>query len=407
MNAGAEYVAYRIWATLQEDRGIHPASLLTCLGALAGYACQACVRKTASLPGIDPSRYVLTPVDPGDGAMYVHGAALNQPLVESPLSVWSLVSRTVQKLGEPLPDLDDIVNHSARTLGTSEFGVPRVPDEHRPRHSAIFYLTQIWPQILPIAQRFCSRPMQIPVLFGIALQRAIEQIKDELSPTLSASIAMECAVAMSKVVLPGAGSGPGTLANTSANTSANTLANPSADTPADTLAASILPAAAGLPMKAGPPLSAASGALTESQFGRTAKPSRKRKRTAPDDDSGPGIGAWLGRVPQSARVGMIVSVAFIAVVAAMHKPNRSAVPDTASVERPLQTRPFGDGLPAPAPEPFLQVAQVSEDLPPPEESAAPAAAVQAPVELLPDEAPVQPEVEVRNPDGFDEMVIRE
>ena len=385
MNAGAEYVAYRIWATLQEDRGIHPASLLTCLGALAGYACQACVRKTASLPGVDASRYVLTPLDAGDGAMYVHGAALNQPLVDSPLSVWSLVSRAVQKLGGPLPDLDDIVSHSARTLGTSAFGVPRVPDEHRPRHPAIFYLTHIWPQILPIAQRFCSRPMQIPVLFGIALQRAIEQIQDELNPTLSASIAMECAVAMSKVVLPG---------------DDTTVAN--------TLALDIFPAAAPSPMTAGLPLSAATGAVSESMFGRAAKPSKKRKRADREDDSGPGFGALFARFPPAARVGMIVSVAFITVVSAMHEPDRSEAPDTARVERPLQTRPFGDGLAAPAPElePFIQVAQVSEELPRPAEPAAPAA---APVELLPDEAPdpVQPEVEVRNPDGFDEMVIRE
>ncbi len=55
---------------------------------------------------------------------------------------------------------------------------------------------------MPIVQRFCRRPLQMPVLFGIALQRAIEHTKDLLSPTLAASIAMECAVAMARVELP-------------------------------------------------------------------------------------------------------------------------------------------------------------------------------------------------------------
>jgi hypothetical protein len=181
MNAGAEYVAYRIWATLQGPDGIHAESLLTCLGALAGYACQASVRKTARVPGADPGKFAL---------------------IESPLSVWALVGRAVQKLGQPLPDIDGIVSRVTQTAGTSELSIPRVADEHRPRHPPIFYLRQIWPQIRPIAERFCRRSAQMPVLFGIALQRAIEQTKDTLNPTLGATIAMECAVAMSRVVLP-------------------------------------------------------------------------------------------------------------------------------------------------------------------------------------------------------------
>lgn len=178
MNAGAEYVLYRIWATLQSREGLHAESLLTCLGALAGYACQAYVRRA--------------------------GTRAELPLTASPLSVWALVRRSVQKLNKPLPDIDEISAHVTRTLGTNEFGVPRVADEHRPNKLPIVYLMQLWPQILPIAQRFCRRPAQLPVLFGIALQRAIEHTTDRVNPTLAASIAMESAVAMSKATLPSA-----------------------------------------------------------------------------------------------------------------------------------------------------------------------------------------------------------
>jgi hypothetical protein len=41
------------------------------------------------------------------------------------------------------------------------------------------------------------------VLFGIALQRAIEMTRDLLNPTLAARIALDCAMAMSRVTLPG------------------------------------------------------------------------------------------------------------------------------------------------------------------------------------------------------------
>jgi hypothetical protein len=176
MNAGAEYVLYRIWATLQEREAVHAESLLACMGALAGYACQAYARQA--------------------------GAQLDVPLTTSPLSVWALVRRAVQKIGKPLPDFDDISAHVAKTLGTATFGLPRVPDEHRPHQQPIFYVRQLWPQVLPLAQRFYRRPAQLPVLFGIALQRAIEHTAGRLDPTLAASIAMESAVAMSKAELP-------------------------------------------------------------------------------------------------------------------------------------------------------------------------------------------------------------
>jgi hypothetical protein len=110
----------------------------------------------------------------------------------------------VQKLGKPLPDIEAISARVTRTLGTGEFGVPRVADEHRPRLPPVVYVTQLWPQVLPVAQRFCGRSAQVPVLFGIALQRAIEHTAERLSPTVGASIAMECAVAMSKATLPAA-----------------------------------------------------------------------------------------------------------------------------------------------------------------------------------------------------------
>lgn len=202
MNAGAEYVLYRIWATLQDSGGIHAESLLACVGALAGYACQAYARRAGARAGAQSGESALTVVTAGDGYRYVDGDALNLPLIGSPLSVWALVRRSVEKLGAPLPDIDSISAHVRATLGTSEFGVPRVPDAHRPHLLPMAYLTQLWPQILPIAQRFCRRPAQLPILFGIALQRAVEHTAMTLKPTLGASIAMECALAMSKAALP-------------------------------------------------------------------------------------------------------------------------------------------------------------------------------------------------------------
>jgi hypothetical protein len=328
MNAGAEYVVYRIWATLQDRQGIHAESLLTCLGALAGYACQACVRQTAALPGADPSKYALK-ADTRDGTTYLYADALNESLVESRLSVWALVSRAVRKLGEPLPDIQGIVNRVTQTVGTSEFGVPRVPAGHRPHHSASVYLKQIWPQILPIAQRFCSKPAQVPVLFGIALQRAIEQTKDVLSPTLGASIAMECAVAMSRVALPGADAAP-----------------PVAQSPAVTP-----------PTKAAPKrveLAAARSAV-ESMF--ISAPVRRRRSVEREAPSAPRLGSFVTNLPPAVRFGAIVSLAVITIAGAMYKADRTEV-GVVTAPEVRKLRVLTDATPEAQMSPQQQPAQV-------------------------------------------------
>lgn len=352
MNAGAEYVAYRIWATLQDQNGIHAGSLLTCLGALAGYACQA----------------------------YARHARVDVPLTESPLSVWALVGLEVRKLGKPLPDLQEIRNHVAQADGTNALILPRIDEQHRPRHPPIVYLKQIWPQILPIAQRFCSKPMQIPVLFGIALQRAIEQTQHQLDPTLGASLAMECAVAMSKAVLPELTVAPinsGMTAYTTGGQAAEVAAAPAA-------------------------------------------PARKRRNRDAEEVSAPRIMAALARFPPAARIVTIMFLAFITVAGVMHEPGRRVASETVRAERApigpqseesmrvaqLPTRDaqeFPDALQNPE---SVEEPQPSEDAPvtEAENASAEAPAAEAANEGSVDDVQPQPQT---LPEGYDEMVIRE
>ena len=374
MNAGAEYVLYRIWATLQDRRGIHAESLLTCVGALAGYACQVCVRETAALPGADPSKYTLLPVETRNGTTYFDSDALKGPLTESPLSVWALVSRAVQKLRQPLPDIEGIFTHVTQTLGTRAFGIPRVPGGNRPRHSATVYVKQVWPQILPIAQRFCTKPMQLPVLFGIALQRAIEQTEAALSPTLGASIAMECAVAMSKVALPGIDANP-------AVTWPAVLATESTATPM------LMPSPA---RDAGP----------ESAIIRAIR-APKRRNAGGDEASAPGVGALVARIPPAARIVTIVSLAFIAVAGVMYKAERREAPEAAREVPRLANQKLPQALRVV--EQSTQETQVSQEQPAPVAVAAPSApAAQPAVERVNEDNP--PPLD-SNSDGSAEMLM--
>jgi hypothetical protein len=300
MNAGAEYVLYRIWATLQDRDGIHVESLLSCIGALAGYACQA----AAARAGADPGKY----------------------LFESPLSVCSLVGRAVQKLGKPLPDI----------AGISGQTVVLISDEHRPRLTATVYVKQLWPQVLPIARRFCRKPIELPVLFGIALQRAVEHTTERLSPTLGAGIAMESAVAMSKIA-------------------------PLPEAPLDTV-----PSLWATSQVTASPKKTTAPSLPEirADFGTTRSTHAKRKnRNAVP--STPQISSFAARLPSLKIAATVASLAII-TLGVIWQAERGEAPEPTRVVRQLKvstspTPPMDE----PAPEQPVVEPQVDEPLPPP------------------------------------------
>jgi hypothetical protein len=340
MNAGAEYVLYRIWAALRDENGIHPESLLTCVGALAGYACQVSVRQAASLPGASPAKFALTVVHADDGRSFLAGAALDGALIEGPLSVWSLVRRAVQKLDEPVPDIEEIARHVSNTVGTPAFGVARVRAGHRARLPAIVYLRQLWPQILPIAQKFCCRPGQLPVLFGIALQRAIEQTEGKLSPALGASIAMESAVAMSKVALPETPSSARSAEVTAA--AARSAARPAQARTSRTTA----PASPGAQAKSAP----ASVPLQQLAM-RVAAPIRtpapnERRGVAADEASTHKFRARVASMPPAVRMAVVASLLFVTVAGAMWKTGQPAAQPATRAEGKLQTLVRNDAAPS-------------------------------------------------------------
>ena len=201
LQIGGKEIFDRMVGGLKDERGVHIESLLALLGALAGYACQFSVREQNTKSGAKSPVSGLAIATGADGRKYYFGDALNKSLAEDRYSVWSLTAGTVEQLGKPLPDLTDIFKHVAATVGSAQFGIPRLPEGHGTGDLPINYLKAIWPKILPVAWRFCDEPAHLPMVFGLAIQNAILMAKDVIDPTLAGTIAMECAVPMSKVDL--------------------------------------------------------------------------------------------------------------------------------------------------------------------------------------------------------------
>jgi hypothetical protein len=194
--AGKE-VLHRLMNAMTNEKGIQVESLLTALGALAGFSCQMGIRQECENKNIKELPFVVMTMK--DGKNLFFGDQLNAPLLESQYSVWSLCAAIAQHLGATLPDLRELVQHVSKVAGTPEFGRPRIPTGNQPGELPINYVRYLWLPLLPILKKFCGSPQEWHVAFGLAAQEAIGLAKSAINPGMAVAIIMESAVPLSKV----------------------------------------------------------------------------------------------------------------------------------------------------------------------------------------------------------------
>ena len=155
---GSKEITQRLLGAMKTERGVHIESLLCALGALAGYSCQASVRAQAVARGL-PEAGLLTPVQTKNGNTYFFGDNLNKPLFESQYSVWGVAGGGAQQAGcNNLPDLTEIIKHTASAVGTETFGKPRIAEKNTPHDLPLNYVRTLWPALKPVIQKFCPNP---------------------------------------------------------------------------------------------------------------------------------------------------------------------------------------------------------------------------------------------------------
>ncbi len=183
---------------------VHPETLLTELGALAGFAVQMSIRKSIiERQKLDPGA-ILVEVATKNDEIYYFSDLLNWMLFEnmeqSPYSVWAYVSAPVPPdYRLLLPDIPDIVSHAARSIGTSRFGVPRLPTEHMPRKLPRAALEEHWRSIRAEFDASGRDPSEWPYDIAAAAQWQMLTGRDAIDLPLAARIVMEAAIPMSKV----------------------------------------------------------------------------------------------------------------------------------------------------------------------------------------------------------------
>lgn len=190
-----------IMTALKDERGIHLESLFCALGAVAGYACQVAVRADAGKAGL-PEDGLFQIITAADGQRFFFGDALNRPLAEDRLSVWSLVAGAAAHDGaRRLPDLTELFKHNAASLGSEAYGVPRLPAEHPVQGRPVEYARKLWPLVRPVLAQLLPEPRQWPVCLGLAIQDVMARARGTVPPEVAALIVMESAIPVSKLRL--------------------------------------------------------------------------------------------------------------------------------------------------------------------------------------------------------------
>jgi hypothetical protein len=195
---GADYVLNNLIEMLKDDRGVHIETLLCIIGSLAGYSCQICAREQNTLDGLEETAN-FTIVAGTNGEKYFYGDALNKYIAEDKYSIWSLAAGAVNSLNKPIPDINEIFEYVSKVVGSDQFGIVRFPEGQSIADKPINFLIKLWPQVFPNIKKYCKYPNEYPILFGLALQKAIILAKDAIFADVAAKIAMECAISMSKV----------------------------------------------------------------------------------------------------------------------------------------------------------------------------------------------------------------
>ena len=201
VKVGSREVMAWLLRTLTNERGLHLESALAAIGSLAGFSCPASVAANLHALGRTPQQFGLLVVETNDGRSYWFGDLINGPLVDGNASIWNLIHGKARNLGAmgDLPEASEVLAHVSKSIGTDDFGVPRLPAGHTPGDTPLRYVAQGWLATGSFRDFYCVSPDEWPMLYGLAAQQMMEQAKATIPPDVAAKIVLECAAPMAKL----------------------------------------------------------------------------------------------------------------------------------------------------------------------------------------------------------------
>jgi hypothetical protein len=202
--------------SLKTQRGIHTETLLTAVGALAGFAAQNAALNQVTSPDPTSPRLSIAIAQGRGGEKYVFGDAVNLYLFPEPnstLPLFALIGGAViqaRLAADDVPDYKEMAKHVAAVVGSPQFGLLRAPKDHRPQLEPLELLGKLWPltrdvmrlplpKSIPPDREPPLKEIHWPIIVGLVAAQFIAMTKDVLSPRIGAALVMESAIITSKI----------------------------------------------------------------------------------------------------------------------------------------------------------------------------------------------------------------
>jgi hypothetical protein len=205
-----------LMTALKTQRGIHTETLLTAVGALAGFAAQnaALDRVSSRDPAAPKLELAIAQIKSGEKVIF--GDAVNvflYPEAHSTLPLVAIISGAAAQAGVPpaeLPDYHEMAAYVATVVGTPDFGKLRARPGNPPQLGPLELLRKLWPLTREVLQRppnkgflrRAEKPLQEahwPIIISVVGSQLIGMTKAVLNPRIGAALLMESAVITSKI----------------------------------------------------------------------------------------------------------------------------------------------------------------------------------------------------------------
>jgi len=174
-------------------------AMLNALGACAGFAAQIAIWRELILPkNRNPGDFLVFVTAPSR-EVFFFGEAINQFLFSAGpdrLSFLSLAAATLSNASE-LPDIAELLGHVTQSIGSDNFGRPRVPPSIDLPELPRTALARTWGKMAQILKSY--RPAECPALLGATAYTIIDANRTLLAPPLAVKIVLEAAAPMSKL----------------------------------------------------------------------------------------------------------------------------------------------------------------------------------------------------------------
>lgn len=186
------------------DNRVHVETILSNLGALAGFGCQMAVREGLVKTGAVSEDKAFVVIKTKSGETFYTGEFINEPLLstdEGQISAWSLVAGIAQNLGARfLPDIGKIIEDTTLKMGSPSFYSPDLSEEIMPKMMPLEALKSYWGDTFVLQQEIYEQdPLFLGWNFARSAQVLMEYAKDVIDPGYAAKVFMESAIRMSKI----------------------------------------------------------------------------------------------------------------------------------------------------------------------------------------------------------------